>query len=52
MNIEKIAKAIEADAGVPRPDLRQSLEEAEARVDRVTIPEQMHASRLVYGFGP
>jgi putative transcriptional regulator len=41
MNIEKIAKAIEADAGEPLPDLRQALEEAKARVGRVTTPEQM-----------
>jgi len=41
MNIEKIAKAIEADAGEPLPDLRQALEEAKAHVARVTTPEQM-----------
>lgn len=41
MDIEKIAKAIEADAGEPLPDLRQALEEAKARVGRVTTPEQM-----------
>jgi putative transcriptional regulator len=41
VNIEKIAKAIEADAGEPLPDLRQALEEAKARVGRVTTPEQM-----------
>ena len=41
MNIEKITKAIEADAGEPLPDLRQALEEAKARVGRVTTPEQM-----------
>lgn len=42
MNIEKIAKAIEADAGEPLPDLRQALEEAKARVGRVTTtPAQM-----------
>ena len=31
INIEKITKAIEADAGEPLPDLRQALEEAKAR---------------------
>jgi putative transcriptional regulator len=31
MNIEKITKAIEADAGEPLPDLRQALEEAKVR---------------------
>ena len=41
MNIEKIANAIEADAGESLPDLRQALEEAKARVGRVTTPEQM-----------
>ena len=41
MNIEKIAKAIETDAGEPLPDLRQALDDAKARVARVTSPEQM-----------
>jgi len=41
VNIEKIAKAIEADAGEPLPNLRQALSEAKARVGRVTTPEQM-----------
>ena len=41
MNIDKIAKAIEADAGESPPDLRQALEEVKARVGRVTTPEQM-----------
>ncbi|WP_240324391.1 hypothetical protein [Trinickia diaoshuihuensis] len=41
MNIEKIAKAIEADAGQRLPDLRQALEEAKARVGRVTTPAQV-----------
>jgi hypothetical protein len=30
MDIEKVAKAIEADAGEPLPDLRQALAEADA----------------------
>ncbi len=41
MDIEKIAKAIEADAGESLPDLRQALQEAKARVGRVTTPEQV-----------
>lgn len=32
--VEKIARAIEADAGEPLPDLRQALEEARAQVHR------------------
>ncbi|WP_296661748.1 helix-turn-helix domain-containing protein [Paraburkholderia sp.] len=41
MNVEKIAKAIEADAGESLPDLRQALEEARTRAGRVTTPEQI-----------
>lgn len=41
MDIEKIAKAIEADAGEPLPELRQALREAAERKGRVTTPEQM-----------
>ena len=41
MDIEKVTKAIEDDAGEPLPDLRQALEEAKARVGRVTTPEQI-----------
>jgi len=41
MDIEKIAKAIEADAGETLPDLRQALAEAKAGVGRVTTPEQL-----------
>lgn len=37
MNIEKIAKAIEADAGDMLPDLRQAIAEAKARIGRRTI---------------
>lgn len=40
MDVEKIAKAIEADAGEPLPDLRQVLTEAKARTGRVTTPAQ------------
>jgi len=41
MYIEKIATAIEVDAGEPLPDLRQAFEQAKARVGRVNTPEQM-----------
>lgn len=40
MNIEAIAKAIEADAGMTLPELRQSLAEMQAGQGRVTTPEQ------------
>ncbi len=41
MDVEKIAKAIETDAGEALPDLRQALTEATAGVGRVTTPEQI-----------
>lgn len=41
MNIEKIAKVIEADAGQALPDLRQALAEARAGLGRKTAPEQI-----------
>lgn len=41
MNIEKIAKAIEADAGQALPELRQALAEAKAGLGRVTTAEQI-----------
>lgn len=41
MDIEKIAQAIEADAGAALPDLRQALAEAAAGEGRVTTPEQL-----------
>jgi putative transcriptional regulator len=46
MDIEKIAKAIEADAGEPLPELRQALREARdiragKATGRVTTPEQL-----------
>ena len=41
MNIEKVAKAIEADAGFALPDLREALAQAQAGLGRVTTPEQM-----------
>ena len=45
MNIDAVAKAIEADAGEALPDLRQALKEAKAGITaRVTTPEQI----LVY----
>ncbi len=51
MNIEKIAKAIEANAGEPLPDLRQALEEAKAHVGHVTTSEQMLVRRAREGSG-
>jgi putative transcriptional regulator len=41
MDVEKIAKAIETDAGEVLPDLRQALTEATVGVGRVTTPEQI-----------
>lgn len=41
MDIEKIARAIEQDAGMELSDVRQALAEAKAGVGRVTTPEQM-----------
>ena len=41
IDIEKMAKAIEADAGDVLPDLREALAEAKAGLGRVTTPEQM-----------
>ncbi len=41
IDIEKVAAAIEADAGESLPDLRQALAEAKAGLGRVTTPEQM-----------
>ncbi len=46
IDIEKVAKAIEADAGEALPDLRQSLAEAKAGLHaRVHTPEQITARR-------
>jgi putative transcriptional regulator len=41
IDIEKVAQAIEADAGEALPDLRQALAEAKAGIGRVTTPEQI-----------
>lgn len=42
INIEAVAKAIEADAGESLPDLRQALMEARAGMaGRITTPEQL-----------
>lgn len=51
MDVNKIAKAIEADAGETLPDLRQALKEAKAREGRVTTPEQLlvRQARLATG---
>ncbi len=41
LDIERAAKAIEKDAGMALPDLRQALEEASGNTGRVTTPEQI-----------
>lgn len=41
MDIEKIAQAIEADAGMALDDIRQGLAEMQAGVGRVTTAEQL-----------
>ncbi|MDR3212940.1 MAG: type II toxin-antitoxin system MqsA family antitoxin [Azoarcus sp.] len=41
IDIEKVATAIEADAGESLPDLRQALAEAKAGIGRVTTPDQI-----------
>jgi len=41
LDIERAAKAIEKDAGMALPDLRQALEEAIVNTGRVTTPEQI-----------
>ncbi|MBF8724411.1 helix-turn-helix domain-containing protein [Pseudomonas guariconensis] len=41
IDIEAVAKAIEADAGEAMPDLRQALKEAKMGAGRVTTPEQI-----------
>lgn len=41
IDVEKVATAIEADAGEALPDLRQALAEAKAGLGRVTTPEQI-----------
>ena len=47
IDVEKVAAAIEADAGEALPDLRQALAEAKAGIGRVTTPEILlcHAPR-------
>ncbi len=51
MNIEKIADAIETDAGEPLLELRQALREAVAGRGRVTSAEQLlvRAARSALG---
>jgi putative transcriptional regulator len=41
MDVEKIARAIERDAGMKLPEVRQALAEAKAGVGRTTTPEQL-----------
>jgi putative transcriptional regulator len=48
LNIEKAAKAIEADAGQPLPDLRQALQEAnDIRAAKATGRVTTHAQVLI-----
>lgn len=48
LDIEKIAKAIEADAGEPLPEIRQALAEAKAasgeRISREVMPAELEAA--------
>jgi len=41
IDVDKVAAAIEADAGEALPDLRQALAEAKAGDGRVTTPDQI-----------
>jgi len=41
IDVERVAAAIEADAGEHLPDLRQALAEAQLGFGRVTTPEQI-----------
>ena len=41
IDVEKVARAIEADAGEALPDLRQALAQAKAGLGRVTTPGQL-----------
>lgn len=45
LNIEKVAQAIEADAGESLPDIRQALAEAKAGVGLVHRPEEIAARK-------
>ena len=50
-DLEKVAKAIEADAGEALPEIRQALSEAQANSGRVSTPEQImvRSARRVTG---
>lgn len=41
IDVDAVARAIEADAGEALPDLRQALAEAKAGAGRVTTPAQL-----------
>jgi len=41
IDVEQVARAIEADAGEALPDLRQALAQAKAGLGRVTTPYQI-----------
>ncbi|MDD2774589.1 MAG: type II toxin-antitoxin system MqsA family antitoxin [Gallionella sp.] len=51
MDIEKIARAIEQDAGMELAEVRQALSEASAGIGRVTTPAQtlVRAARVKTG---
>ena len=51
MDIEHIAKAIEADAGEPLPELRQALQEAAQGTGRTTSAEQLLVRAARAGMG-
>ena len=40
IDIERVAKAIETDAGEPLSDLLEALMEAKIEIGRITTPEQ------------
>lgn len=46
IDIEKLAKAIEADMGEPLPDLRRALAEAKSGIGRITTPEQIRERQV------
>jgi len=51
MDIEKIAKAIEDDAGIPLPELRVGLAEMQECMGRTHTPEQMLVRSARLGTG-
>lgn len=45
IDLDKVAQAIEADAGMTLPDLREALKQARQGMGRVTTPAQIAARR-------